>query len=102
MDAKTKILSAVKRGSRLLDERHPGWRKKINLKKFDMDICPRCVIGQLFKCRSFVDFDNAIETLGLTPGTSHHYGFDLDYLTQSNPSELVNYWQAAWLKEITG
>jgi hypothetical protein len=38
----------VKNGIRLLDEKVPGWAKRINLAKLDMESCHNCILGQLF------------------------------------------------------
>lgn len=37
---------AVKHGVEWLDENHPGWERKINLRALDMNDCEHCVIGQ--------------------------------------------------------
>lgn len=47
MNARTK--AAILRGAKFLDENHPGWAKKIKLKKLDMKRAADCVLGQLFR-----------------------------------------------------
>lgn len=38
----------VQRGAEWLDERQPGWDRKVNLAELDLNSCTFCVIGQLF------------------------------------------------------
>lgn len=37
---------SVKRGAAWMDLNHPGWARKIDLSKLDMNNCHTCVIGQ--------------------------------------------------------
>lgn len=38
----------VRAGIALLDEKVPGWHERIDLDRFAMNSCDRCVLGQLF------------------------------------------------------
>lgn len=38
----------VRAGVALLDEKVPGWHERIDLDRFAMNSCARCVLGQLF------------------------------------------------------
>jgi len=37
----------AKRGAELLDEKRPGWAKKIDTDKLRMESCAVCILGQL-------------------------------------------------------
>lgn len=43
------VKEAVLNGVQLLDEKFPNWENKIDLNKFSIDICDKCILGQLFK-----------------------------------------------------
>ena len=38
----------VARGVKLLNEKKPGWKKKIDRERLDMSSCEDCILGQLF------------------------------------------------------
>ena len=44
----TTLKSKVANGAKVLDLISPGWAKRLNLKKLDLEDCDRCVLGQLF------------------------------------------------------
>ena len=60
----------AERGANLLDEKYPGWYKKINLDNLDITSCFRCILGQLYG-----SYENGIDILSMHFYTSTHYGF---------------------------
>lgn len=38
----------VRKGIKFLNEREPGWRKRIDLNTLDVANCAKCVLGQLY------------------------------------------------------
>jgi hypothetical protein len=38
----------VNRGAKLLDAKHPGWHKEININELNMASCTQCILGQCF------------------------------------------------------
>jgi hypothetical protein len=43
-----RLPAAVKRGARLLDQREPGWARKVKLTKLDLSNPCLCVLGQIY------------------------------------------------------
>lgn len=68
------IQKRVARGVALLDERVPGWEKRIDLKELKMQDCFQCMLGQLYG-----DFGYGIFRLKLKDlETDIDHGFNLD------------------------
>lgn len=42
------MTAKAKRGAKFLDEEIPGWAKRIDLDKLDLQCCGLCPLGQLF------------------------------------------------------
>ena len=57
----------VNKGAALLDEKHPGWREKINIDKFDIDHCNFCVLCQLYG-----SYFNGLNQLNITGDATGH------------------------------
>jgi hypothetical protein len=75
------IAERVARGAALLDEREPGWWKRIDLGKLDLASTCRCVLGQLWDDAPELWFDTgpykrALDELGLYHGKDEDLGFD--------------------------
>ena len=54
------IKQRVALGARILDEKCPGWREKIDLANFALTGCRQCVLGQLYGL-----YTNGIHELGI-------------------------------------
>lgn len=67
---------AATRGAALLDEKMPGWHKRINTEALDIGVCAQCTLGQL--CG---DYNLGVLMLGynsiLDPELNKH-GFTLE------------------------
>ncbi len=44
-----KLAGNVRNGTLLLDSTHPGWYNKVDLNSLKMNVCSRCVLGQLYE-----------------------------------------------------
>ena len=42
------VTERVANGVRLLDEKLPGWEKRVNLTTLEISSCKKCVLGQVF------------------------------------------------------
>lgn len=61
------IPANVQRGVELLDERLPGWRKRVNADDLSLSSDCDCILGQLFG-----SYDAGVELLDVAP---RWYGF---------------------------
>src|SRR5689334_22059895 len=94
-------MTLAAKGANLLDEKMPGWYKKIDLKTFVWQNHQKCVIGQLFNIVDDGDFGDALTYLGLNSSgyvrEQDKYGFgSVDYF-QGKPCENF---QKTWIEEI--
>ena len=48
MEIRDSVKERVKKGAALLDQKVPGWEKKIKVEKLQMAHCSHCMLGQLF------------------------------------------------------
>lgn len=78
-----------------MDEKTPGWERKIELEFLDMGDSNCCVIGQVY---DDYEYGEALDYLGLDSwGTSEdeaRYGFDQDHVSRYSALKHL------WLKEI--
>ena len=65
-----RIPTNVRRGAAFLDERLPGWRKRIRLDELDLSSGCNCVLGQ-----TLGGYDEGKELLGLSEREVERYGF---------------------------
>lgn len=95
------VEARVARGAALLDEKRPGWERKIDLAVFALDDGCKCVVGQLFG-----DYIDGIGLLGC-PGPwntaldlewERRHGFLTSYGESWSWEELEEAW-ASLLKE---
>jgi hypothetical protein len=77
------ITERVARGAAFLDEREPGWAARIDLGRLNMDICHRCVLGQLAGAGGLNPYADKLRDLGLGDGGG--YGFDIDSYGDCGP-----------------
>lgn len=71
METEDKAVEArVARGAALLDEKHPGWDRLIDLETLDMTSGTRCVLGQLYGT-----LDDGEAVLGLGRAQTARHGF---------------------------
>jgi len=72
-------VKTVERGAALLDERKPGWDRKIDLDTLNLADGCNCVLGQVYGDRLARDdyngYDRGQRLLGLNARHSQHYGF---------------------------
>ena len=100
------LRTRIERGAKLLDERAPGWRERIDLDRLDMGGCFDCVLGQLFG-----GYSTGADALGLHLPTDSSLGFDVDAMEQyprrrptgvtSWRREAHNRLTAAWREFLT-
>lgn len=64
------IAERVAAGAAFLDEHEPGWVDRIDLDRLDLDLCPDCIIGQLYGPEYYA----GLRTLGIT-GSGTDRGF---------------------------
>lgn len=70
------ISENVKRGIALLDEKHPGWEREINIENLNLSSYEDCMLGQLFERQAMpseTPYDAGLRILGLELGK--FYGF---------------------------
>lgn len=93
------IPEEIENGMKLLDEKVPGWRKRINLDELNMQSyiyangCG-CILAQLFD-----DYGVGIDELGLIDPQTKQYGFDV-YDAVDYPV-LTGAWKQALSEERT-
>jgi hypothetical protein len=88
------IKTRVARGAALLDEKSPGWFKRIYLNILKMSSCFNCVLGQA--CGEFGP--EAFDGLGIKyPEDAARYGFDFDSGEGSKEYEPL---REAWAREV--
>lgn len=74
-----KTLKTVERGAALLDEKLPGWEKKIDLDVLDLSSCSECVAAQIADKRGleYTRFERGLKKLGVETQKSHMFGFSI-------------------------
>ncbi len=82
------IAASVAKGAELLDRIEPGWFRKIDPFRLNMNSCLRCILGQLYghvrRARLYTD----------APTRSPDFGFDFNDYSDNAKA------QAAWIEEI--
>ncbi len=94
------IRLAVKRGIHWLDEEHPSWAQKINLKRLKMDNCYQCIIGQAVG--NFSGVTHAASASGPSQWAIEH-GFQAPYCYYRDGLSLYEYYErleALWTGEV--
>lgn len=84
------IQERVDRGAALLDAEIPGWVQRIDLDRFRMSSCSRCILGQLFG-----SFENGLDELHLRSRVDSPEGFDI-----VTPEDEYAAFTAAWKQLI--
>ncbi len=81
------LKAAAIRGAKLLDDKAPGWRSKVNTSKLNME--SRCVLDYVYG-----DYLQGIVILDLNSRAQIDYGFALGGLddTDENWEELRDHW----------
>lgn len=80
----------VEKGIKLLDEKVPGWRERIDPDSLDMSDCFQCILGQLFG--SFSDGSKKLGFVWL--GNTEDFGFEVKQRFAPLPyDELTNLWK---------
>jgi len=105
--SKLHLRPLVKKGAELLDKAVPDWAMKVNLKKLQMHLCARCVLGQIFwkddRTPAFLHgYDEGIRKLGLTFKEAERWGFTLAGVDHFDKAREVG-WEnlkALWVDEI--
>jgi hypothetical protein len=94
----TDYSARVARGAALLDRIRPSWAREIKLDVFDMGLCSKCVLGQLYGL-----YDDGLDALGLISGdrAEYIYGFNSSSLTQmASYAALTTAWRAEIRKRL--
>jgi hypothetical protein len=92
----------VARGAALLDEKRPGWERRIDLGTLTLHDPCGCIVGQL--CGTGIWFGEGLEMLGIDEGTP--YGLDLSHREVAGANdecarrEAYRPLQDAWIKLI--
>jgi len=96
------IEQRVADGIKLLDEKVPDWRSKIDLATLKLSHPDRCILGQLGADRIFLgqlgaSFSKGLSLVGLKIGDSANqaaYGFESEY-DGDEYDELQEEWESA-------
>jgi hypothetical protein len=93
---------AVARGAALLNERVPGWRERLQLRRLHMEDCEQCVLGQIYG-----DYVMGLDALWpdlVMASEDSTFGFDLVRPYPPSPSKEERYkvLAAAWREAIAG
>jgi hypothetical protein len=74
-----KYRKEVERGAAFLDERRPGWRRRIDLDRLALRECTRCVLGQLSGGEN-EDWLSIMSAFGIDEWANEEYalGFAID------------------------
>jgi hypothetical protein len=84
------VTERVLLGEQLLDQRYPGWFRKINLYLLDIESSKRCILGQLWG-----DYFDGCKFLEISPLDAEDYGFDA-------PPEEAEELKDEWVSVIEG
>jgi len=87
---------AVAKGAAVMDERKPGWRKRVNLEAFSVASVRSCVLGQCYG-----SFNAGTEALGLGRVGAAELGF-IWQIGQVDNADLISALDEAWRAQITG
>lgn len=83
----------VQKGVSFLNEKRPGWFKKIAPSKLDLASCDLCVLGQLYAGGGVDGYTRGLEVLnGAVAKDPRKFGFDFTYGTDDYPI-LTAMWQ---------
>jgi hypothetical protein len=90
------IKRRIARGVKLLDDKMPNWRSKINRKKFLIAEGHDCILGQLYG-----HFTRGMSKLNMALSQAVDYGFGIIVAGtwEKNVSYVENL-QAAWVAEL--
>ena len=73
----TAVAERVARGTALLDERMPGWDKRIDLAALNISSACGCILGQLAEDKAGGYWPDIASQFGVTPwGSDADYGFN--------------------------
>ena len=111
--ARRTLQQRVQKGAQLLDEKQPGWYKRVNLKTLKLNECTNCVLGQLsgsYWKRQNIDVLPADEVIACNlPKTDVdsflklfvNYGFNTDeHLTVAEDNAIFEQLTSLWKKQI--
>jgi len=105
-----KMEDRIDQGIAYLNEKHPGWQKKIDLKLLDLEGCTKCILGQIFgdywKASKEVDYQRTgigLQNASLFSDWASERGFslteeeldDVDDIDQENKKwkKLTRIWK---------
>ena len=96
------ITASVMRGAKLLDEKSPGWHRRINLHALDLNDCQECILGQVYG-----EYANGLETLFAGDQkyfSRYHFGFSSTYTGGKDRGmrRLTAAWMRLIVKRILG
>ena len=91
-------MKTVERGAALLDERKPGWDRKVDLEKLDLYSPCNCVLGQVYGDR-LSHYDGYGYNRGLRLLELHYQGSKLHGFT-AMPNGYHGNLTAAWRRLI--
>ena len=101
------IEERVAKGAALMDEKVPGWERKIDTASLDMGQCPRCVIGQVLGINETLpylyqmsEFAEKCQSLGLEFGGYDDNGIEDHGFDVSDDDDEYAVLGTAWLAEI--
>jgi hypothetical protein len=95
-------------GMALLDEKVPGWERRVNIDRLKLSDCMNCVVGQLFRAdpellgaeaiedNGYGDmfFGKGVYRLGIE-GDHEEYGFSLRPFGEQSWAGLTRVWKRA-------
>ena len=87
-------LNKVKQAAKFLDEKHPGWFKKINMMKFELASTDSCILAQLYGA-SYM----GTTALGIAGYCIQKEAFGYIYGAQPEPFKLEKLTRK-WIKQI--
>lgn len=88
------MMPEVERGARLLDEKNPGWYKRIQLSRLDMGNGRYCILGQLYY--TYLDGQWKLGLSDWKGCAKHGFVIDFDLLPTTPKNDLLDY--EAWEK----
>lgn len=104
--SKAQIKRRATKGAAFLDEKNPGWCKKIKLEELELANGDHCVLGQLYG--TYVKggellFSTSLEDEGF--GKLNHHGSRYGFFTSTHSSlddnhQVYDILQEQWIKEI--
>lgn len=90
-------LNKVKQAAKFLDEKHPGWFKKINVITLELGSTSLCILAQLYQGQSY----NGVSSLGLSDKYDNMQAFGYCFIPPLSNRPKLDKLKRKWIKQIS-